>query len=94
MWFITTIRVMEDGSIYPRCWGYYSNKEECIKVLHNNSTDLHEYYFDYAVIEKIDEGISSYPSEREFFQYRKDLVGFFEIEEPLWAKYSCNFSIG
>ena len=94
MWFITTIRVLDNEIIYPRCWGYYHNKNDCIKVLHDNITDIHEYYYNYAVIEKINEGLYSLPIEREFFEYKKNLSGFFEIEEPEWAKSHSIFAIG
>lgn len=96
MWFITTIRLSKDNVHISdiRHWGYFSSKEECIKILHKNITDLHEYYYNYAVIEKIDSGLYSFPTEREFFEYKKELSGFFEIKEPLWARNYSNFFIG
>lgn len=97
MWFITVIHIDKEGKFSDsRCWGYYANKQDCIDDLHNNNTDMSEYYYNYAVIEDIGEGISMYPTERQFFKFirQKDCSGFFEIEEPEWAKHLCNFAIG
>jgi hypothetical protein len=94
MWFITSIRVLDNEIILSsRCWGYFSSKEECIKILHNNITDIHECYYNYAVIEKINEGLYPLPIEREFFEYNRDSSGFFEIKEPEWD-FTGNFAIG
>ena len=94
MWFITTIRGVDNEIMCSRCWGYYYDKNDCIKVLHDNITDIHECYYNYAVIEKINEGLSSLSIEREFFEYKRNLSGFFEIEEPKWAEFYSNFAIG
>ena len=94
MWFITTVRVLDNDIICSRCWGYHRNKNDCIRILHHNITDIHECYYNYAVIEKINEGLCSLSTEREFFEYKRDSSGFFEIEEPEWAKFYSNFAIG
>ena len=95
MWFITVIRIDKEGRFSDsRCWGYYDNSKDCVWDLHCNHTDMAEYYYNYAVIEKINPGIAQYPTQRQFFKYDKERDGFFEIEEPEWASHLCNFSLG
>lgn len=37
MWFITVIHIDKEGKFSDsRCWGYYSNKQDCIMVVKEN----------------------------------------------------------
>ena len=62
-WFLTTFERFEsknekyDFMETGRCWGFFSDKQEAIEVLHHNETDLNEGIYDYAVLEEYSEGI-------------------------------------
>ena len=75
MWFITVIHIDKEGKFSDsRCWGYYVNKQDCIEDLHNNNTDMSEYYYNYAVIENIDEGISMRFARKKYSSCSKVLM--------------------
>lgn len=107
MWFITTIEKVEyyenenDIPAFPdfgdqRTWGYYSDREKAVQALHKNLTDMYEYLYDYALIEKFEEGICPYasPNNRQWFKWDSERKGYYEIEEPEVAKHVVNFAIG
>lgn len=100
MWFVTVVEKMDDRDTTfgdtgdTRTWGFFSNKEDAIDVLHKNVTDMHELYYDYAVIEEYNEGISNDTGERQWFMYDEDRDGYFEIEEPRCVKNICCFALG
>ena len=100
-WFITVMEKMEYDTKYSglntgctRCWGFYTSKETALKALHHNWTDMWETVYDYAVLEECYEGIGNFTMNRQFFKYNQEKDGYFEIEEPEYAKYLCNFAIG
>lgn len=100
MYFITVFTKMEEDKLgWPnlgsqRTWGYYNMHEDAVRALHNNSTDMWEYCYDYALIEKIGPGICAYCEYRQWFKYDKEKDSYFEIEEPEWIKKFMNFAIG
>ena len=97
-WFITVFEEFDDkyGIKGVRTWGFYSNKEDALKVLEENRTDIWEYCYDYAVLEAYHEGIFGYDFEegRQFFKYNQELNSYKPIEEPRKVKYYASFAIG
>ena len=78
-WFITVFDKIEPSDVFyvdfgdSRCWGFYSNRDSALKTLHNNSTDLFEGCYHFAVLEEYYEGISNENmAGRQFFEYDKD----------------------
>lgn len=71
-----------------RTFGYYPNKEMAIEDLHTNNTDLHEYLYNYAVVEKIPMGLYPVAEERIFFKWNEEKQGFFEVD---WAEFEDCF---
>lgn len=100
MWFITVMVKVEPSEYgFPdfggsRTWGYYKEKDNAIVALNHNWTDIWEYCYDFAVLEKMDEGVPAYCEERYWFKYDKERNGYFEIEEPGCVKHLFNFAIG
>ena len=78
-----------------RVWGYYMNKLDAIEALHFNATDLNETCYKYACIEAYHEGIS-HPinSETQWFEYNRDVNGYFEIETPPLENITCCRAMG
>ena len=97
-WFITVFRNFDPkyGTVDSRTWGFYSNKEDALKVLNENCTDIWETIYDYAVLEAYNEGISAYNFEegRQFFKYNQELDSYKPIEEPEEVKHYASFAIG
>ena len=100
MWFITVFEKCEPSDQFiaemgdQRCWGYFECMGDALFALHDNRIDMHEGCYDYAVLEKIGPGISSYAGERQFFRFDRSRNGYFEIEEPECLKRLVNFAIG
>lgn len=101
MWFITVFQKIEPADNgWPefgatRTWGFYSKRETAVQALHENWTDMWEYLYDYAVIEKYDEGISHYEhGSRKWFKFDRGSNGYFEIEEPDCVGCLCSFAFG
>lgn len=107
MWFVTVVEKMDDdecASRYndygfvptgeQRTWGFYFNREDAVDSLHRNVTDMHEFFYNYAVIEEYDEGISGYTGERQWFRWDHNKNGFFEIDEPSYVKNIHCFALG
>lgn len=97
-WFITVFEEFDSqyGIKGSRTWGFYSNKEDALKVLNENRTDIWETIYDYAVLEAYNEGISAYNFEegRQFFKYNQELDSYRPIEEPEEVEHYASFAIG
>ena len=101
MWFITVFEKIEyDDRGWPefgcqRTWGFYSECETAAQALRENRTDMWETCYDYAVIEKYDEGISGYEfGSRLWFKFDEERKGYFEIDEPEHVRHLGSFAIG
>jgi len=55
---------------------------------------MHEFYYSYAVVEKISEGIHSRPEKVVWFQWNKEQGGFYEAKKPEWANSWYGFALG
>ncbi|SNX54151.1 hypothetical protein [Thermoanaerobacterium sp. RBIITD] len=98
MYFITVIEDFDkDYGVKgcSRCVGYYNTFEKANKAVRENKCDLWETCYNYAVIEKIEEGLYQTSYEKRWF-YKFDCdKGIYEpIEEPEEVKHWCNFAIG
>ena len=100
-WFITVFNYkVHEPDTFPhistqRCWGFYSDKEYALQVLHQNMTDLWETIYTYAILEPYYEGICGYcfDEPRQFFKYDIEKNGYFEIDEPKEFKNIVGFGI-
>lgn len=101
MWFITVFERVELNDKgwadfgCQRTWGFYAERERAVQALHENWTDMWETCYDYAVIEKYDEGISHYDFDnRQWFKFDEEHNGYFEIDEPYGLKHIGSFALG
>ncbi len=100
MWFITVFEKCEINEYgFPdygsmRTWGYYSNHETALKALHENWTDMWETFYDYAVLEKIGEGISPCCEHVQWFKFIRDANGYYEMKMPHMYDHWGNFALG
>lgn len=92
MYFITTIYIKDNNLKKSRCVGYYNDKNDAIKVLNDNFGDLYECgYYNFAVIEKVEEGIYRYDSNPIWFKWNKKKEGFFKTKKPACTKSLVGF---
>lgn len=77
-----------------RTVGYYEDLETCKRALHENFCDIHEFLYEYAVVEYIEPGIYSRAKESEWFQWDNEKGGFFEIPKPQCTYGWFNYALG
>lgn len=77
-----------------RTFGYYPNKEMAIEDLHTNNTDLHEYLYNYAVVEKIPMGLYPIAEETIYFKWDNEKQGFYEIDGTDMQDCFGNYAFG
>lgn len=76
----------------PRCVGYFHTLEDAVKIVENNYGDIHEYSFDYAVIEEFGEGLYPHPESEHWFLFDKGERKYKPCDKP--EKNVINYGIG
>ena len=96
MYFLTTVQTRENKIIDTRCVGYFDTYEEALFVVLENSCDIHEGIYDYAVIETIPSGLYRYSLNSHWFRFSEDKTRLYEeiIIAPDFAKNVTGFAIG
>ena len=76
--------------------GWYSTKSDAFEAVQNNCCDINEKFFDYALIEAIDEGLYNPATndDRWWFKYNKDTDMYEPIDEPSCVRHECGFTVG
>lgn len=78
MYFITGFSKYEKDRLgWPdigaaRTFGYYNDRDVAIRMVELNNLDIHEYLYDYAVVEYIPEGLYNIAEERIFFKWNEE----------------------
>ena len=94
MYFVSTREEDDCKELYGGAWGYYWRKEDAVRAVHRNVTDMHETIYPYAIIEHLEPGLFPVPKEREWFGWDEEKNGFYEIETPECNSYfPHNFSV-
>ena len=94
MYFVCTREEDDCKELYGGAWGYYRDREDAVRAVHKNVTDIHETIYPYAIIERLEPGLFPVPKEREWFGWNEDKDGFYKIETPDCDKYlPRNFSV-
>lgn len=92
-------RLEQDEKGWPnfgseRLVGYYTNKDIAFNAVINNSCDINETCYDYALIEEVEEGLYNAAMNRWLFKYNRDKDEYESIEEPDFMKHFSGFTIG
>ena len=83
MYFITTIRLNDEGIDDQRPVGYFKDYYEAKLRVEGNSCDIFEAgYYKYAAIVKIEEGLYPDTSEIHWFEYCKITDNVIEVKDP------------
>ena len=83
-----------------RCFGWYADYETTEESVINNETDICEFYYNYAVIEKAYEGLygTSHSVFEEhgqvWFKFNEKAGKYEHVETPEWAKNRFGWGIG
>lgn len=75
--------------------GWYSSKDKAFDAVRNNYCDIWETCFNYALIEKIEEGLyNPATTDRWWFKYNEADDQYELIDEPNCVRYECGFTMG
>ena len=74
--------------------GFYTSFLDAHEALTNNWTDLHETCYDYACIEKVEEGLARPGELVGWYKYDKNVNKYIPIETPSFEKHICGRTIG
>ena len=77
-----------------RTVGYFASLDDAKTALLHNSTDLWETCYDYACIEKVEEGLANPGELVGWYKYDREKDGYFPIETPSFDKCTCGRTIG
>lgn len=96
MYFIT---VFENVAEWPntgdqRAWGYYYKFADAKRAVENNLTNLHENCYNYALIERIDQGICGYAEQMQWYVWDYENQRYTEMDQPESMKRLCNLALG
>ena len=107
MFFITCFEKIGDKNDYglgignQRTFGFTETIEEAEKCLKDNTCDMNEALYGYAIAEEMYPGIHPHVESRKFYKYDFNRRGFFEVTDAedleeiykLFAHYT-NLSLG
>lgn len=74
--------------------GFYTSFSDAHEALTNNRTNLHETVYDYACIEKVEEGLARPGELVGWYKFDRGKGGYFPIETPDFEKHICGRTIG
>ena len=100
MFFITCMQNLPDKSNVfaetgaQRTFGFTETLADAERKLNENCLDMHEYLYQYAVVEKIEAGIHPDVLEEVWFKWDEDKKGFYRIKKPNECSCLCNFALG
>ena len=59
-----------------RVWGWFEKFEDAVEVIEKNISDIWEYYYEYAMIEEVPEGICALSRQEWWWKWEgKDIDG-------------------
>lgn len=76
-----------------RVVGFYRDKERAIAAVEKNTLDIFEYYYEYALVERVDEGLYNVTEERQFFKWDHKLGSYQAIDEPKELAHIAGFTM-
>ena len=95
MYFITCIQRIPSDTDFggdSRTFGYYNNLDDAVIALKENRLDMHEYLYNYAIIEKIWPGIHANAVSVGRYKYA-EATNSFELIEVGKLRFT-NFALG
>jgi hypothetical protein len=89
---LTVVNVVPEKS--GGCIAWYASRDNALDAIESNLGDIHEGYFNYAVIEEVEEGQGCIAKVVAWFHWDKDYSKWMECERPKEFDGVCNWGIG
>jgi len=77
-----------------RCFGFKETFENADQAVRENWCDIHEYTYDYVIIEEMNPGIHPNVENRWFYKFNHEDEVYVPIDEPEELKHFCNLALG
>ncbi|MBQ8218470.1 MAG: hypothetical protein IJZ79_01860 [Bacilli bacterium] len=77
-----------------RCVGWFDNFQEADYAVINNFSNMHDDFYEYAIIEKIESGILTVDIDRVVYKWNSEKSQYEAIDTPVELSKSSNFGIG
>lgn len=77
-----------------RCFGYFPTFNEAEKAVLNNYCDIFEYIHEYAVIEKVEDGIHQIDLSPTWYKWDSEKECYEKVDRPDFAQGYVGWSIG
>ena len=77
-----------------RCFGYFQTFEEAEEAVLNNYCDIWETIYEYAVIEKVRDGIHQYDFNPTWYKWNLEKECYEKTEKPDFADGYAGWGIG
>lgn len=71
--------------------GYFHNRKYAELAVKNNTFDMHELCYKWAIIEKLYPGVYGNSEDRQFYCWDDDNAGYIACEAPALLKNCSNF---
>lgn len=75
------------------CFGWFTSLRKATLAVMENHGDIHEFSYNYAVIEKSKDGFRNLRAEEWWFEWDEDRDGFKSIDKPKEWAHVVNFGI-
>ena len=77
-----------------RLVGYYRDINKAFMNVKNNSCDIFETCYHYALIEEVEQGLYNPAINRWLFKFNIESGKYEQIEESDFMKHECGYTIG
>lgn len=109
IYVIWVVQLNEEGlninrHTIQRTWGWFSKFEDAEDIVLNNKGDIFEFYYNYACIEEVEEGLYTSHKVIGWYQanyidsdknvFKMELENVEKVEAPKYANGMANFSMG
>jgi hypothetical protein len=95
---IFTITTINSNGGDTRCVGFFTTFSQAEKCVIENWGDIFEYYYDFAVVEEVTEGLYNCCQGdnylKQWYKWNSKVKRYKKVKEPKFAKNIINWSIG
>jgi hypothetical protein len=77
-----------------RVWGWFPTFAQAFRIVHENRTDIHECYYEYAMVELVPSGICAMPRKEWWWKWDIETERWLKAARPADFEHTIGLSIG
>lgn len=95
MYFLTTVVYnTKTDKVNAYCWGYFPSKEVAEGIIYRDRGDLHELFYPYLVIEKVEEDkLNPEIKEVAWYEFDAKMLEWKVCERPSALEHIVGFAL-